>query len=224
MLQEYTGVRFNIDGHQARLRFAPVHDTHDTTLTAHMPRTTHAADECDHQQGGSFVPLTVSELEGMEATVKGVDIRSKILPSIAECCPVDSVLAPEAALYTLTPTLLTTTATSPGASGSAELSSSSEGFTSSASLGSSGLAASAAMAMATTTAGGGRPGGLTPETLQRAVELQERHRSLVRSIYSPTSPEMAASTIRLADLYSISGMQSTCVWCECVLCLCVRSY
>jgi hypothetical protein len=150
----------------------------------------------------------------MEATVKGVDIRSKILPSIAECCPVDSVLAPEAALYTLTPTLLTTTASSPSASGSAELSSSSEGFTSSSSLGSSGLAASAALAMATTTAGGGRPGGLTPETLQRAVELQERHRSLVRSIYSPTSPEMAASTIRLADLYSISGMQSTRVWCR----------
>lgn len=194
MLQEYTGVRFNIDGHQARLRFAP---------------------------GGSFVPLTVSELEGMEATVKGVDIRSKILPSIAECCPVDSVLAPEAALYTLTPTLLTTTASSPSASGSAELSSSSEGFTSSSSLGSSGLAASAAMAMATTTAGGGRSGGLTPETLQRAVELQERHRSLVRSIYSPTSPEMAASTIRLADLYSISGApdKATQMMRECIDCL-----
>jgi hypothetical protein len=149
-----------------------------------------------------FVPLTVSELEGMEATVKGVDIRSKILPSIAECCPVDTVLPPEAALYTLTPTLLTTsgsTTTSPGVSSSAE-----SPPELGSSLGSSGLAAAIA---------DGRVGSLTPEMLQRAVELQERHRSLVRSIYSPTSPEMAASTIRLADLYSISGTRTAFVSC-----------
>jgi hypothetical protein len=41
MLQEYTGVRFNIDGHQARLRFAPVqHDTHDKTRTTHETHET----------------------------------------------------------------------------------------------------------------------------------------------------------------------------------------
>lgn len=140
----------------------------------------------------------------MEATVKGVDIRSKILPSIAECCPVESVLPSETALsLALSSTSLPVSpSASPDFSASSSRLSSSLPFSTSHSIT---LSPSLSLSRSSSI----RPAFVPAETLRQAVEMQERHRSLVINIYSSSSPEMAASTIRLADLYSLSGRYLT---------------
>jgi tetratricopeptide (TPR) repeat protein len=112
----------------------------DTEVKAEAEADADAEAEQTLGQGqGQIATFLVEELAGMEVMVKKVELRSKVLPYIRQCCPVDEVAD-----------------------------------------------------------------GPDPD-LPRAIALQSTFREHVLTIFSHSSPEMAAASIRLADLYALAG-------------------